>query len=98
VTGESFEVVDNRGERRFEARVEGDLAGLLYYVPRPGGLELIHTDVAEEFEGQGVGGRLVAGALDDVRERGLTVAVTCPFAAGYIERHPEYADVVAAYS
>jgi hypothetical protein len=45
-----------------------------------------------------VGGRLVAGALDDVRERGLTVTVYCRFANAYIQRHPEYADLVAAQS
>lgn len=96
MTDRSFEVVDNPGERRFEARVGGDLAGSLYYSEGPGGLVLVHTEVADEFEGQGVGGRLVAGALDDIRARGLTVIVLCPFTAGYIERHPEYADLVAA--
>lgn len=96
MTGESVEVVDNRDERRFEARVEGGLAGVLYYTERPGGLVLVHTEVADQFEGQGVGGRLVAAALDDIRARGLTVTTRCPFAAGYIERHPEYADLVTA--
>jgi uncharacterized protein len=96
MTGESFEVVDNPEERRFEARVEGGLAGLLYYSERPGGLVLVHTEVADEFGGQGLGGRLVAGALDEIRARGLTVTARCPFAARYIEKHPEYADLVAA--
>jgi predicted GNAT family acetyltransferase len=96
MTGESVEVVDSPDERRFEARVEGALAGVLYYSERPGGLVLVHTEVGDEFEGHGVGGRLVAGALDAIRARGLTVTVRCPFAAGYIEKHPEYADLVAA--
>jgi uncharacterized protein len=96
MTGGSVEVVDNPDGRRFEARVEGALAGLLYYSERPGGLVLVHTEVADELGGHGVGGRLVAGALDDIRARGLTVTVRCPFAAGYIEKHPEYADLVAA--
>jgi predicted GNAT family acetyltransferase len=96
MTGEPVEVVDNPDEQRFEARVGGGLAGLLYYRERPGRLVLVHTEVAEEFEGHGVGGRLVAGALDDIRERGLTVTTLCPFAAGYVEKHPEYADLVAA--
>jgi predicted GNAT family acetyltransferase len=96
MTGESVDVVDNPDEQRFEARVDGGLAGLLYYRERPGRLVLVHTEVAEEFEGHGVGGRLVAGALDDIRERGLTVTTLCPFAAGYVEKHPEYADLVAA--
>jgi predicted GNAT family acetyltransferase len=96
VTGESLEVVDNPVEHRFEARVDGDLAGLLYYRERPGRLILVHTEVAEELEGHGVGGLLVGGVLDDIRARGLTVTAVCPFAAGYLEKHPEYADLVAA--
>lgn len=90
-----IEVADNRDKRRYEALVDGKLAGVIFYQPRPDGLVLVHTEVAEEFEGKGVGSRLVAGALDDARERGLAVTAACPFAAAYIERHPEYADVVA---
>lgn len=89
-------VTDNPAEGRYEARVDGELAGWVFYRDRPGGLVLIHTEVADEFEGHGIGGRLVAGVLDDIRERGLSVTPLCPFAAGYIERHPEYADLIAA--
>lgn len=90
-----IEVADHPELRRYEARVDGELAGVVYYRPRPDGLVLVHTEVADEFEGKGVGGRLVAGALDDARKRGLAVTAACPFAAAYIERHPEYADLVA---
>ncbi len=96
MTGESFEVVDNSDENRFEARLDGSLAGVLYYSKRPGRLVLVHTEVFDEFEGHGVGGRLVAGALDLIRARGLKVTALCPFAAAYLEKHPEYADLVAA--
>jgi predicted GNAT family acetyltransferase len=36
----------------------------------------------------------VQGALDDIRARGLRVVPFCPFVAGYIRRHSEYADLV----
>ena len=90
-----IEVGDNPEQRRYEARVDGKLAGVVFYRLRPDGVVLIHTQVADEFAGKGVGGRLVAGALDDARKRGLAVTAACPFAAAYIERHPEYADLVA---
>jgi uncharacterized protein len=93
VTGESVEVVDNPGEHQFEARVGGALAGRLYYRERAGSLALVHTEVSDEFEGRGVGGRLVSGALDLIRARGLKVTVVCPFAAAYVEKHPEYSDL-----
>jgi predicted GNAT family acetyltransferase len=89
-------VTDNPAEGRYEAHVKGELAGRLFYREEPGGLVLVHTEVEDDFEGHGVGGRLVAGALDDIRERGLSVTPLCRFAAGYIQRHPEYADLVAA--
>ena len=89
-------VRDNPAAGRYEAVVEDEVAGSLFYREREGALILVHTEVEEGYEGQGVGGRLVAGTLDDVRARGLSVVPLCPFARGYIERHPEYADLVAA--
>ncbi len=89
-------VADNPEKRRYEALVDGALAGYVFYQQREGELVLVHTEVGEEFEGQGVGSRLAAGTLDDIRARGLQIRPLCPFIAGYIERHPEYGDLVAA--
>jgi uncharacterized protein len=55
---------------------------------------LVHTDVAPSAEGQGIGSRLVAGALDDIRSRGLRVVPVCPFVTAYLRRHPEQRDLV----
>jgi predicted GNAT family acetyltransferase len=52
----------------------------------------VHTEVSPTVEGEGLGSRLVSGALDDIRARGLEVVPLCPVAAAYIRRHPEYAD------
>jgi hypothetical protein len=54
--------------------------------------------VDEAHEGQGIGSRLAAGALDDIRGRGLTIVPLCPFVSAYLARHSEYADLVAAES
>ena len=89
-----IEVKDNQPERRYEVEVDGVFAGASYYRDRDGVRIVTHTEVGEEWEGQGVGGRLIAGALDDIRAQGLRVTPVCPFAAAYIERHPEYADPV----
>ena len=45
------------------------------------------------LEGQGIGGLLVRGALDDVRGRGLAVLPICPFVQAWMSRHPDYADL-----
>jgi predicted GNAT family acetyltransferase len=89
------EVVDNPAKRRYEALVDGSVAGYVFYQEGDGVLTLIHTEVGDEWEGHGIGSRLVAGALDDIRARGLSVTPVCRFAAAYIERHPEYGDLVA---
>jgi uncharacterized protein len=87
-------VEDNRERSRFEAYVDGAPAGFITYRTVPGGIVLVHTEVAPAFAGRGVGGRLAVAALDDVRARGLRLTPQCPFIASYIARHPEYADLV----
>jgi predicted GNAT family acetyltransferase len=89
-----IEIADNPAGRRYEGRIDGQLAGSIHYVEHEGRLVLVHTEVEPAFEGQGVGGRLVAATLDDIRAHGLTVMVRCPFVRAYLERHPEYADLV----
>jgi len=75
-------------------RVDGELAGFLQYQLRPGLIELVHTEIDEEFEGRGLGSRLISFALDDARERGLAVLPFCPFVNDYIRRHRQYASLV----
>lgn len=87
-------VRDNPRERRYEALVDGRVAGVVFYRERDDAIVLVHTEVAPEFEGQGIGGRLVAGTLDDIRSRGLQIVPRCPFVRSYLARHPEYADLV----
>lgn len=92
--GAQVNVVDNPDEDRYEIRVGGELAGFSQYRQRRAGLAFVHTEIDDRFEGQGLGGRLVSFALDDARGRGLAVLPFCPFVRSYIERHPEYLDLV----
>jgi predicted GNAT family acetyltransferase len=92
--GDSTTVVDNAAEQRYEVRVGSELAGYIQYRARPGLLALIHTEVDDRFEGQGIGSQLVAGALDDARTKDLAVLPFCPFVNSWLERHPDYVDLV----
>lgn len=74
--------------------MDGELAGFTIYRARPGLIAFIHTEVGDAFEGQGVGSSLVSGALEDARRRGLEVLPFCPFVNSYIQKHPEYLDLV----
>ncbi len=87
-------VADNPDERRYEIRVDGALAGFSQYKAKPGQIAFTHTEIDDRFEGRGLGGKLVAFALDDVREHGLAVLPFCPFVRGYIQRHRGYVDLV----
>jgi len=87
-------VTDNPSENRYEISVDGELAGFVQYRAKAGLIALIHTEIDDRFEGQGLGGQLIAHALDDARARALAVLPFCPFANAYIQRHPEYVDLV----
>ena len=87
-------VRDNSGESRFEAYVDGQLAGFSAYELSDGVITFTHTEVDDAFEGQGVGSSLVRQELDLVRADGeLRVRPLCPFVRAWIDRHPDYADL-----
>ena len=88
------EVVDVREAQRFEIRTDGELAGFVTYARGDGTVSMMHTEIASAFEGQGLGSILVRGALDAARGEGVGVLPYCPFVRSYVQRHPEYVDLV----
>ncbi|GAA0278831.1 GNAT family N-acetyltransferase [Actinomadura nitritigenes] len=90
----STEISDNAGEGRYEIRVDGGLAGFAEYERRGGAVVFTHTEVDPAFEGKGIGSALARGALDDVRAKGDPVVPLCPFIKKWIEKHPDYQDLV----
>ena len=87
-------VVDDFENSRYEVLLGGEVAGALHYRRHGGIVELAHTEIDQAFEGRGLGGRLASAALEDARSRAVPIRVTCPFVTGYVERHPEYADLI----
>ena len=88
------EVHDNPSESRVEGRIDGALAGFAAYVDRDGARVFTHTEVEPAFEGHGVGSAIARGALDEARALGIGVVPLCPFVKGWIEKHPDYQDLV----
>lgn len=93
----SLTVTDVPARRRYEARdagADGKVAGFAEYMLTGEMVVFTHTEVDPSYEGKGVGSALVRASLDDVRSRGMVVLPLCPFYKGWIQRHPEYTDLV----
>lgn len=104
LTNEPVEIFDNMTRDRFELwRVSPDgnedkrkFVGFVgYRVSGDGALELQHTVIGERFSRQGYARTLVTHILDELRERGTTIIPTCTYVQSYLERFPQYADLVA---
>ena len=81
--------------RRYSAMQDGREIGFVEAEPiGPVGMRIRHTEVAPSHEGRGIAGALTRFTLDSARQQKRWVIPLCPYAAKYIERHPEYADLV----
>lgn len=89
-------VVDNKLELRYELWVGEERVGFIAYRREPAAIVLVHTDVDPRFEGRGLGSRLLASVLQDIRSRELKLVPLCPFVAAYLRRHPEDSDLVVS--
>ena len=87
-------VTHNAAAGQFESRTEHGIARLKYTL-RGQVMDLAHTTVPQEAEGQGVGAALAKAALDHAKREGVKVIPSCPFVAAYVKRHPQYAELVA---
>lgn len=90
------QVSDAPAANRYEARFGDTLAGYAQYVRTPGLIAFVHTEVDPQFEGRGVAAALARSSLDEARATGTAVLAACPFYAGWIQRHPEYQDLLAS--
>jgi predicted GNAT family acetyltransferase len=89
------ETQKNESENRYEAYVDGELAGSAYYDLDDQRIVFTHTEVDDAYEGKGVGSALARFALDDVRSEGThRVVPRCRFIKGWIDRHPDYEDLL----
>jgi uncharacterized protein len=92
-SNEDPQIVQVPAEHRFVARMDGKEAELVYGT-EPGTLLVYHTEVPEEMEGHGLGGRLVRAAVDSARVNRLTLVPWCPFARRWLHEHADAAQGV----
>lgn len=87
-------VQDNPADSRFEITVDGELAGFVDYRKDGDEYALPHTRIFTAYEGRGLGGQLVSGALSEIASRGGTVLPYCPFVPKVIRDNAEFLELV----
>lgn len=91
-----MDFIHNRELSRYEAWLDGELAGETDYELDDGVADFNHTVVPPQFGGRGIAGALVSFAMDDVRTAGAwKVRPTCSYVAGWFAKHPDYAELLA---
>jgi predicted GNAT family acetyltransferase len=90
-----FAVVNDEEAGIYEAIVgDREIAGLTYSVVGDDRIVLLATSVFPEFRQRGIATELIRRVLDDLREQSKTVTIRCPIVRAFIERNPEYADLI----
>ena len=87
-------VRDNTALSRFELDVNGVTAVANYKLDGKV-MTFTHTETPEETRGAGIASRLIEVALQAVRMRGLKIVPRCSFVRAYLEKHPEFQDLLA---
>ena len=87
------EIRHNEIAHRFEAGEAPQLAKLNYRLA-PGAVDLLHVEVPEQYQGQGLAAKLASAALTWAREKGLKVIPSCPYVKGFLAKHPEFGDLL----
>lgn len=88
-----MDIIDREDQSRFVAEEDGHEAQIVYEV-RGDRLALVHTEVDEALGGRGMGGKLVTAAVERAERTGEILVPACPYARGWLRKHPEVADRV----
>jgi predicted GNAT family acetyltransferase len=90
-----IELINNGPKGCFKASENGIETGHMNY--KWSGCETIiiyHTRIHPEFEGKGIGRKLVMEAVKDAREKHLKIIPECPFVKSIFDNVPEISDVL----
>ncbi len=88
-----YELIDNIAEKQYEFHIDGQKPRI-EYIKVEGKIFLTHTEVPKALEGRGIGSAMIKSALEDIKEKELTLVPLCPFVAAYIKKHPEWRELV----
>ena len=86
-------VIDNTAESRFELVEQGATAYADYRLT-PGRLVIDYVFSPPALRGEGTAGRLMQGVVEAARARSLKITPVCGYAAAWLKRRPETADLI----
>jgi predicted GNAT family acetyltransferase len=90
----AHEVVDDEARQRYELQLPGGVA-FIDYTDAGKVRTFAHAEVPAALRGGGIAARLTGGALELAREQGLKVIARCPYVSSFIDRHPQYQDLLS---
>ena len=91
---ESIELVNNEAIHNFELMVDGYRA-FIDYKQKGDKVYLIHTEVASELKGKGVGEAIVEKTLNYLEQHNYKLVPLCVYVGAYLKRHPEWNRLLA---
>lgn len=86
-------VTNNTSRHRYEISLGIEVAGFAQYLDRDGQRIFFHTEIDEQFSGQGLARTLVSKALSDTRSSDKRIVPVCPYVAKYLKTHHDYDDI-----
>jgi len=90
-----IDITHNEQAHRYELRLDGELVCIADYTPSGGRFVFDHTESFPAFRRRGLAAKLVAAALEDVRQRKIGVVPSCWFVAEFIDENPEFSELVS---
>lgn len=89
----SLDLIDNTEQKQYEVHIGSEMSRV-EYIRAGDKIYLTHTEVPASLAGKGIGSALIGAVLSDVKEKGLTLVPLCPFVALYLQRNPEWKELV----
>lgn len=83
------QLIVNEEENQFELQLEGGKA-VVEYLLTGDKINLVHTEVPQQFAGRGIAGILVKKVLEYIKEKNWILTPSCSYVAKYVDNHPEY--------
>lgn len=89
-----YEIKHNKNENRFEALSNQEIIGVVNYYNDENVVIVTHTGVEPKYEGQGIAGALTKEVLTYIAKNDLKITPLCSYTKTYIDRHPEYQNLI----